>query len=127
MPSLEIAMHVLSAHCAQNPEKCKDFHQGLPVVPQYLPHFLRGFPNPQSNFASRCLPKDNEEKTDNWYLIFLRQQMREVYRCQREQVEMDFILGIKAFDLDKMLGWEGMLHSKLLRYRQLTVTWGGGG
>ena len=33
--------------------------------------------------------------------------MREVYRCQREQVEMDFILGIKAFDLDKMLGWEG--------------------
>ena len=104
MPSLEIAMHVLSAHCAQNPEKCKDFHQGLPVVPQYLPHFLSGFPNPQSNFVSCCLPKDNEEKTDNWFLIFLRQQMREVYRCQREQVEMDFILGIKAFDLDKMLG-----------------------
>ena len=94
--------------------------------PNIFPIFLRGFPNPQSNFASRCLPKDNEEKTDNWYLIFLRQQMREVYRCQREQVEMDFILGIKAFDLDKMLGWEGMLHSKLLRYRQLTVTWGGG-
>ena len=35
--------------------------------------------------------------------------MREAHCCQWEQVEMDFILGIKAFDLDKMLGWEGQL------------------